>query len=258
MSEEDRTITRGSTGDRKKGAALPAGLRIYLEVVEGPDKGKKFELESTLVVLGRKNADVVLTDSTVSSRHATLEVGREDILLYDENSTNGTFVNDTRITSCPMKNLDEIQVGETRLLLSVIQDRYGIYHEDFAQEQQEYEGDDTVTSEEAPLDNPPLADNLEVVLEVEDGPNLGQRYKLSRRSTLIGRRGADIILDDDRVSTRHAQIEVHNKDKMTIKDLASKNGTEVNGRLVSAVKLRTGDKIKTGNTVMAFYARVKS
>ncbi len=258
MTEDDRTITSSSKADHKKGGSLPPGLRIFLEVLEGPDQGKKFEVNSTLAVIGRKSADINLSDPTVSSRHATLEVGREDILLYDENSTNGTFVNDTRISSCPLKNLDEIMVGETKLLISVIEDRYGIYHDDFVPGQQEGPADDTVSRTDSPVENPPLPGNVEVVLEVEEGPNKGQRFKLAHRSTVIGRRGCHVALDDEMVSTRHAQIEVHSKDKMTVKDLASKNGTEVNNRQVSAVKLRTGDRIKTGNTTMAFYARIKS
>lgn len=258
MSEDDRTVTRSSTGFEKKGESLPAGLMIYLEVIQGPDKGKKFLLDSTIVVIGRKSADVVLNDLTISSRHASLEVGKEDILIYDENSTNGTFVNDTRVSSCPLKNLDEIQVGETKLLLSVIEDRYGIYHEDFAPSHQEDTREETVTRAEGPVDNPPLPENISAVLEVNEGPNKGQRFRLAVKSSVIGRSGSTVVLDDETVSTRHAQIEVHSKDKMTIKDLATKNGTEVNGRKVSAVKLRTGDQIKIGGTLMTFYARVKS
>jgi pSer/pThr/pTyr-binding forkhead associated (FHA) protein len=258
MVEDDRTITKDDKDTEKKGESLPAGLRLYLEVLEGPDKGRKFEVYSTIVSLGRRGVDVILNDPTISSRHATLEVSREDILLYDENSTNGTFVNGERISSCPLKNLDEIQLGETKLLLSVIQDRYGIYDEDFAAAQSDISDEETLVKEDSPVNNPPLPENMDIVLEVEEGPNRGQRFKLSRRSTVIGRKGSHIILDDEAVSARHAQIEIYSRDKMTIKDLATANGTQVNDRLISAVKLRHGDRIKIGNTMLVFYARIKT
>jgi pSer/pThr/pTyr-binding forkhead associated (FHA) protein len=259
MSEDDQTIAKGADGEDKKGEVLPSGLKIFLEVLAGPDKGRKFEINSTMTILGRKTSSIVLDDSTVSSKHASIEVSREDILLYDENSTNGTFVNGSRISSCPLKNLDEIQLGESKLLLSVIEDRYGMYQEDYsAQVQDDDSVDETVRKDDAPLYNPPIPESIEVVLEVQEGPNKGRRFRLGCRSSIIGRKDSDVILDDESVSTRHAQIEVHSKDKMTIKDLASKNGTAVNSRFVSAIKLRHGDKIKIGDTRLMFYVRVKS
>jgi len=257
MAEDDRTITKDDSGVEKKGESLAPGLRLYLEVLEGPDKGRKFEIYSTIVSLGRKGVDVILSDPTVSSRHATLEVSREDILLYDENSTNGTFVNGERISSCPLKNLDEIQLGETKLLLSVIQDRYGIYGEDFASVQPEISEEETQAKKGSAVSNPPLPENMDIVLEVAEGSNKGQRFKLGCRNTVIGRKGADVVLDDKGVSARHAQIEIYSRDKMTIKDLASKNGTHVNDRLISAVKLWHEDRIRIGDTLLIFYARIK-
>lgn len=91
---------------------------------------------------------------------------------------------------------------------------------------------------------------------MQEGPSKGQRFHLRVRSTIIGRKGANINLDDDSVSQRHAQIEIHNKDKITIKDLASTNGTRVNNVLVSAVKLHNEDEIRLGKTRLTFYFRV--
>jgi len=251
MSERDFTETGARKEGEKKSADLPPGLKIFLEVTDGPDKGLKLEITQTITTLGRRQTDLKLSDPAVSGRHATLEVHREDILLYDNKSTNGTFVNGDQITTCPLKNLDEIQLGDTKILVSVVKDKYGIYAEDFISGGEEgVPGlvDETRVGERGSPPNPELPAQLHVMLDATSGPHQGQRFRLARRNTLIGRRGADLVLDDEQVSSRHAQIEVHSKDKITIKDLASKNGTRVNERLVSAVKLHHGDLITIGKS----------
>lgn len=252
MGEHDLTRTGPRLEGEKRPADLPPGLKIFLEVIEGPDRGLKHEIVQTMTSMGRKGTDLVLNDSTISSRHASLEVHREDILLYDNNSTNGTLVNGEKISSCPLKNMDEIQLGETKLLLSVVQDKYGIYAEDFAAGHTPGTGliDRTRVRPAGLAPNPELPAGLQVILDVGAGPHRGERIHLKQRSTILGRQGADVALNDDMVSARHAQIEVHSKDKITIKDLASTNGTTVNDQPASAVKLRHGDVIAIGDTVM--------
>lgn len=257
MTNHDQTVTGARQEGEKMPGDLPPGLKVYLEVTEGPDKGLKLEVTKTITTMGRKDTDLILTDHTISSRHASLEISGDDLLLYDNKSTNGTFVNGEKITTCPLKNLDVIQLGETKVLLSVVHDKYGLYADDF----QEIEPDtapgivdSTKVGEKGPVPNPKLPDQLQVTLDAVAGPVKGQRFRLSKRSTLIGRRG-DIMLDDGQVSTRHAQIEVHSKDKITLKDLASTNGTTVNDKPVSAVKLRHGDTIAIGKTTFVLSVR---
>ncbi len=239
---------------------LPPNLKIYLEVLEGPDSGKKFEIKKLITWIGRKNCDITLNDPTVSSRHCTIEVSKDDILIYDQNSTNGTLVNGEKISSCPLSNMDEIQLGESKLLISIISDPYALYQEVGTQEV-EYSrpswDEDTSILGEGIL-NPELPEEYQATLEVEEGPNKGQRFRLKRRSTVIGRgKDVDVKLDDNSVSEKHAQIEIHSKDKITIKDLASTNGTRVNGKLISAIKIRSGDQIQLGKTKLTFYFLVR-
>src|SRR5262245_32224126 len=71
-------------------------------VIEGPDTGKTFELDSnspSRILLGTSPAcEVLLTDSTVSRRHAAFEpTGTGGYRLTDLGSRNGTFVDGTRI-----------------------------------------------------------------------------------------------------------------------------------------------------------------
>jgi hypothetical protein len=104
------------------GLAMPAGLKISLAVLQGKDSGRIFPVEKLAVILGRGEADVLLDDAEVSRHHACIEVHGPRIVLKDLGSTNGTFVNDVKITQCEMENRGEFRVGGTRLMV-ILTDR---------------------------------------------------------------------------------------------------------------------------------------
>ena len=71
------------------------------------------------------------------------------------------------------------------------------------------------------------------------------------RTYLIGRsRSCDIVLPDPAVSRRHALLSVRG-DRCSIRNLASTNGTQVNGRPVSTAVLHAGDVVWFGGAVDA-------
>jgi hypothetical protein len=69
---------------------------------------------------------------------------------------------------------------------------------------------------------------------------------------VVGRsRACDVVLADPAVSRRHAVISVRG-DRCSIRNLASMNGTLVNGRPVSTAVLQAGDAVSFGGAVEAF------
>ena len=62
--------------------------REVLEVVAGQDRGARFEMHGTSLVVGREaDLDVVLTDPRVSRRHTRLWLEKEELLVEDLAST---------------------------------------------------------------------------------------------------------------------------------------------------------------------------
>lgn len=95
----------------------PVSIRpkpLVLEVVNGDQAGKSFEL-SQKMILGRSKADVPLKDGKVSRQHASIEETAEGYLYHDLNSTNGSFINGASIQSKLLAPGDVITVGETMI-----------------------------------------------------------------------------------------------------------------------------------------------
>lgn len=84
------------------------------------------------------------------------------------------------------------------------------------------------------------------------GSNVGHRYSLAEPEAVIGRSNrCDIQLNDDRVSSRHAEL-VRRGTRYRIYDLGSANGTLVNAQRVDEIDLRDGDLIQVGYTVFRY------
>ena len=81
----------------------------------GPTPGKSFPLESEEMFLGRDLSNAIaIPDPEVSRRHARFVVRPEGVMIEDQGSTNGTFINGVRL-SVPqaLKNGDVITFGES-------------------------------------------------------------------------------------------------------------------------------------------------
>ena len=107
----------GSTRHATRTLRLPADQRLSLACISGPDSGRIFEIEKPRVVIGRANADVVVADIQCSRQHAAIEVMDEHVFIVDLNSTNGTYVNDERVTRSELDNRSEFEIGTTTLML---------------------------------------------------------------------------------------------------------------------------------------------
>jgi FHA domain len=111
-------------------AAAAAGLRrntpsrrsVRLVVQRSPSlgEGDEFPVDSAPVTMGRGGQnDLVLSgDEFASARHARIHVRGDGVWVQDLDSTNGTYVNGTRVTGAQRLDAgDVVRVGETDLLV---------------------------------------------------------------------------------------------------------------------------------------------
>ena len=91
-----------------------------------------------------------------------------------------------------------------------------------------------------------------VTLRVLDGPERGTAFHQIAVPITIGREDGNIIqLNDERVSRFHLKIHENGGD-ILLTDLQSTNGTRVNGEVVQVWRLRPGDVIALGRSILIF------
>jgi hypothetical protein len=88
-----------------------------LRVVSGPLAGQTIDVE-TEVVIGREDTDLTIDDVELSRRHAVVRRHASRLQVEDLGSTNGTYVDGTRIQEPTILGGGaEIQIGTTKLVV---------------------------------------------------------------------------------------------------------------------------------------------
>jgi pSer/pThr/pTyr-binding forkhead associated (FHA) protein len=92
-----------------------------MPVISVKFKGKKIEEHSLVRGLGcnigrKKENDIVIDNLAVSGFHAQIDSVSNTFVLRDLESTNGTFVNDEKITMHNLKHNDSILIGKHKLI----------------------------------------------------------------------------------------------------------------------------------------------
>jgi two-component system cell cycle response regulator len=82
------------------------------------------------------------------------------------------------------------------------------------------------------------------------GSSLGRMFRIEGDEVILGRAtNATVRLEDDGISRNHAKV-VMRGNELWIEDMASQNGTFINGEKVSTQQLKDGDKIQVGATTI--------
>ncbi len=91
-----------------------------------------------------------------------------------------------------------------------------------------------------------------VTFLVLEGVDKGRVYRSMPVPVTIGREeGNAVRLNDERVSRYHAKIQTEDGD-VILTDLDSTNGTRVNGATIQIRRLRAGDQVSIGRTLLLY------
>ena len=87
---------------------------LWLVIREGSEEGSEHEVDGELTVGRDEDAELSIDDASVSRLHARFSAGGAGITVEDLGSSNGTFVNDRRISGAAhISDGDLVQVGDT-------------------------------------------------------------------------------------------------------------------------------------------------
>ncbi len=125
MARAVRAVYSELRPDRREREAAPSrssaprgkGLPRKATVVEGDQmRGKSFGLEEELTIGRSDKCRVILDDSYVSQLHARIFMKNGTCMVEDLGSTNGTYVNQRRISSpVQLQRGDRVKIGKTVL-----------------------------------------------------------------------------------------------------------------------------------------------
>lgn len=190
----------------------------------------QFELGQGDMKIGRRpGSDIVIDNMAVSGEHANIFTIGEDSFIQDLGSTNGTYVNNKKITKHHLKNGDSITLGKHTL--------------NYVNESQAKPADDFAKTV---IITPPTIGDSEgaqtAALYVLSGPNSGKRIEVRKRVTNLGRTGK-------RSGT------VTRTDEGFVLGAGDENELpKLNGRIISkkGAKLKSGDVIEVAGTRLQF------
>jgi diguanylate cyclase (GGDEF)-like protein len=92
----------------------PLGKEACLVVIYGDELGKKYNLNTPSVVVGRSSkCDIQIDQESISRNHSKIVNTGKSILVRDLGSTNGTYVNDEPVEEYVLRDGDLIKIGRT-------------------------------------------------------------------------------------------------------------------------------------------------
>ncbi len=103
------------------------------------------------------------------------------------------------------------------------------------------------------LRKPSALGGKSIHIQIMDGDDKGKSFDITGLGTyVVGRKDCDIALEDEKVSRKHASIIIASVGHYAVQDLASRNGTFVNGVRLSRRNIDHNDLIRVGNTTLRF------
>jgi pSer/pThr/pTyr-binding forkhead associated (FHA) protein len=91
-----------------------------------------------------------------------------------------------------------------------------------------------------------------VTFQVLEGIDKGRIFRELPTPVTIGREEGNLLrLNDERVSRFHAKVQFDNGE-IILTDLESTNGTRVNGNVIQIRRLRPGDRVSVGRSILLF------
>jgi pSer/pThr/pTyr-binding forkhead associated (FHA) protein len=212
--------------------------------------------EKKRISIGRTNEnDIVLENRGVSRKHAMIEFNNNAAVIIDNESLNGTFVNNRKVTEEVLRDQDIIMIGKYSL----------IYRRDSAPAEEAADMDGTMVlntkKQKEMIENDRL--EREIVAKYGGSVLLGEdnaefsEFRLDRDVTTIGKaKFVHVHAKGFLLSGIQAKI-VQEPGCFCIVNLGRGGKTKVNGEVVERAVLKNGDIVSVGKTSFKYVEGAK-
>ena len=124
--EEAVLVKKGKAPVSEETKITARPIKAKLIVLQGLSPHASYDLLGEEIILGRDaECDISLEDSKVSRDHAHIYVKDHIYILKDSGSTNGTFLNHTKVEDdTPLSSSDQIQLGDCLLQFALVDEAF--------------------------------------------------------------------------------------------------------------------------------------
>lgn len=226
-------------------------LKFNDEVLKVIDSSKE------LITLGRnlKN-DIQIDNLAVSNFHAHINCQLGHYFVEDLGSTNGTFVNDRKISKWALVDNDVITIGKHSIVFldeDFVDEKVGIEELQMektmildTRKQRELMGDEDIPVIDEPQEEP-------AILEVLSGNTDQSQYELSGKLTLVGKDPMAEVKIEGFLAPKIGCFISRDKSGYGLIPPEKKNKVKLNGQEVKdAASLKSGDQIEIGSVKLRF------
>ena len=225
--------------DVSPAAGEPAGMNT-LDFTAGPKAGQTMNFDAKIISIGRSaDNDIVVDDPTVSRHHARITNQGGTYRIEDLGSTSGTTVGGKEVTLAQIAPGSTVKLGNTELGFNMgavgVKDAHVQKQEDLVPERSE-------ATRIIDKSSPSLA-----WLAVSAGPGIGDTYQLKDGTNAVGREAAEMCIDDQYMSRKHAVVKVKNG-SINVYDYGSTGGTRVNGKEITGKAIHPNSVLRVGET----------
>ncbi|MEW5739318.1 MAG: FHA domain-containing protein [Myxococcota bacterium] len=212
------------------------------------DAPKTVMLDEDAILLGRdQHCQVVLAQQAVSRNHARITRDGTLFFVEDLGSSYGTQINGQKLPKGEkrlLRNGDTIEIAQ----FDVVFDRVADVAEDVS-------GKTMFVSRKVVKDvmKGLAAGGEQPYFRVMNGPREGQRIEMGEAQEYVFGRDetADIVLNDDLVSRRHAKVR-RDWSGTHVEDLGSRNGIKVNKKRAKKQTLKDRDEVEIGGVRLLY------
>jgi pSer/pThr/pTyr-binding forkhead associated (FHA) protein len=230
-------------------------MKIRLICREGPLQGQEFVAKDSFQI-GRSSGDLQVKDPKASSPHAKILSDSNGLMVIEDlGSSNGTWVNGVKIAAATnLQSGDKITIGKTILEVVLDEQKETQSSKGSWQEKLELAFDKAAAqipggTRPAPISRPFEAP---VILDFAQGIQTGQTLVFGFGPRAVGRHCSEGLLFDE--AAPPVAFELYPADACLCELRARTEQVRVNGAPVKAQKLKSGDRISIGQTVIVIRA----